>query len=1334
MAADAAGEEMAATAAPVAEEPVAEVAPVEELVAAFSAAAEEAAEPVAAEPGNVDTRRRRRIPRRLTHEEMSAGLIGGGDGGGSDGSADGDGDGDDDDDDDGGGDDGVSGDGSKVVGAPSDDELGVAEIATEGTGAAATPVITTPSQAAALSVLHDGDDDDGTPLEQPPSAYAARAGRGASQTDQTSCAMPPPPPGFTSAATVARRAALRRSAASVGGASDVDATDPFAFDEGTERHDPPLPPSASMSPKQAMATWISIFLRPRPLGQPPPADERLEWHAAKPPPAEVRMAHPTLAFPLLHNVFAKSLPSVAHGQGPAAFTSALGSALGVSQSALRTSRRVLGPWPAKWLRSISCVTAKDADADAQRHRFNQQLAPLSALDFDATINHLASYEVERVAMVERLLQRPPCSSTAQRPQPRPQRSAAPADAAAAIAAAAAAVDHAFDFTGATRGEQDAIRARLQGMPLPTATMTYGEAITAVESQLQRLVASALPARRGWAALPLIAGQRRFYRELVEVNDADDLTPKRESVVAAEAWLQAHEEWVQQADGGTSQSQTQAPYARMTPHRKRAREAVASAAAKRPQAAPSFSSSSQQQQQQQQQRQRQQQPAASAQQPAASSQPPPAAATHPPTLSSERWRGLQQWSKPNLSVECCFGERGCEYDLEHDSSLGGLRCVCGRHAQVCHLLSLLAPARCLLSRARRTLQDPLLCAAPPAHNRPVLPAFGQEHCEMYWHRMDYMAACTERKITILGYLPEENSEGEDDEGEDLEAGGGVLSSDADDEFEDRRAEGAEAEEPAVKVEPADLEDNDGADDKDDDEGVRRENAKVLLVYPNRWTKDAVTLTDHDMRRLKTYDFLNDSLVDYQIKLMQTHLQEWQRRSCYFFSSFFLKRLSNAVDAVPGATRGYRDIKRVEQGYGTVSRWTRRVDLFQKDLVFIPIVEHLHWTLAVLYKPGAFLEAELKRRAATKAAADAKRAGGAGGGGAGGGGGASGGGAWEDAGAHAAEQSQLEGAADDDGDVEDEDEMPVDEMSVDEAVDADEEGEVERSPGFIMYLDSLAGTKPTAMELIRSYLSLEYNDKRSQAAARASPVGESAAAAADPPADGAPPDRKPAHEVADGGEGSSSAGHGPGVNSSDGDGRPAGGYGGDGAGVVASQASASSDRVECVGENRRPTLSAHWDLHNADDGNDDDDAGGSGEGEGEGEGGDDGGDASCRARAIHLFEHYPVLQVTVPQQPNGVDCGLYMLKFIEKLSATLPSFVLEDKRCGEHRTRWDNVRELRFKPDDIPELRRQMADNIQTAGEEQREAEEQRKAEEHWLWGRRAVNGVEPVNGVGGPSTG
>ena len=278
------------------------------------------------------------------------------------------------------------------------------------------------------------------------------------------------------------------------------------------------------------------------------------------------------------------------------------------------------------------------------------------------------------------------------------------------------------------------------------------------------------------------------------------------------------------------------------------------------------------------------------------------------------------------------------------------------------------------------------------------------------------------------------------------------------------------------------------------------------------------------------------------------------------------------------------------------------------------------------------------------------------------------------------------------------------------DADEEGEAERSPGFIMYLDSLGGTKLSAMELIRSYLSLEYHDKRSRAAARASPVEESAAAAADPPADGAPPGRKPAREVAGGGEGSSSAGHGPGVSSSDDDGgggRPAGGDGGDGAGVVASQASASSadaDRVECVGENRPPTPSAHWDLLDADDGNDDDDAGGSGEGEGEGEGegGDDGGDASRRERAIHLFEHYPVLQVTVPHQQNGVDCGLYMLKFIEKLSATLPNFALEDKRRGEHRARWDNVRELRFKPDDIPELRRQMADNIQMAGEDQRKA--------------------------------
>ena len=45
---------------------------------------------------------------------------------------------------------------------------------------------------------------------------------------------------------------------------------------------------------------------------------------------------------------------------------------------------------------------------------------------------------------------------------------------------------------------------------------------------------------------------------------------------------------------------------------------------------------------------------------------------------------------------------------------------------------------------------------------------------------------------------------------------------------------------------------------------QDTTEKVLVYPNEDSKDAVTLTKADVRRLRTDDFLNDSLVDFQLK--------------------------------------------------------------------------------------------------------------------------------------------------------------------------------------------------------------------------------------------------------------------------------------------------------------------------------------------------------------------------------------------------------------------------------------------------------------------------------------
>ena len=41
---------------------------------------------------------------------------------------------------------------------------------------------------------------------------------------------------------------------------------------------------------------------------------------------------------------------------------------------------------------------------------------------------------------------------------------------------------------------------------------------------------------------------------------------------------------------------------------------------------------------------------------------------------------------------------------------------------------------------------------------------------------------------------------------------------------------------------------------------------------------------------------------------------------------------------------------EKRYDRVRRWTKKVNIFEKDFVIVPINEHSHWFVAVICYPG------------------------------------------------------------------------------------------------------------------------------------------------------------------------------------------------------------------------------------------------------------------------------------------------------------------------------------------------------------------------------------------------
>uniref|UniRef100_A0AAX7SZ62 Sentrin-specific protease 6 n=1 Tax=Astatotilapia calliptera TaxID=8154 RepID=A0AAX7SZ62_ASTCA len=123
---------------------------------------------------------------------------------------------------------------------------------------------------------------------------------------------------------------------------------------------------------------------------------------------------------------------------------------------------------------------------------------------------------------------------------------------------------------------------------------------------------------------------------------------------------------------------------------------------------------------------------------------------------------------------------------------------------------------------------------------------------------------------------------------------------------------------------------------------------LMVYPPPPAKGGITVTNEDLHCLNDGEFLNDVIIDFYLKyLVLEKLKKEDAQRIHVFSSFFYKRLNqrerrNAPDTT--------NLPIQKRKHNRVKTWTRHVDLFQKDFIFVPINESAHWYLAVICFPG------------------------------------------------------------------------------------------------------------------------------------------------------------------------------------------------------------------------------------------------------------------------------------------------------------------------------------------------------------------------------------------------
>ncbi|CAL8285180.1 unnamed protein product [Gadus morhua 'NCC'] len=122
---------------------------------------------------------------------------------------------------------------------------------------------------------------------------------------------------------------------------------------------------------------------------------------------------------------------------------------------------------------------------------------------------------------------------------------------------------------------------------------------------------------------------------------------------------------------------------------------------------------------------------------------------------------------------------------------------------------------------------------------------------------------------------------------------------------------------------------------------------LIQYPRPPSKGSITVTTEDLACLKPGTFLNDVIIDFYLKyLLLEGVPVGFSERCHVFSSFFFRQLSRRRaqgEEVPALLT--REVR-----HQRVKTWTRHVDIFTKDFLFVPVNQEAHWYLLVICFPG------------------------------------------------------------------------------------------------------------------------------------------------------------------------------------------------------------------------------------------------------------------------------------------------------------------------------------------------------------------------------------------------
>ena len=104
---------------------------------------------------------------------------------------------------------------------------------------------------------------------------------------------------------------------------------------------------------------------------------------------------------------------------------------------------------------------------------------------------------------------------------------------------------------------------------------------------------------------------------------------------------------------------------------------------------------------------------------------------------------------------------------------------------------------------------------------------------------------------------------------------------------------------------------------------------------------MSVTTEDYCCLEEESFLNDVIIDFYLRWLQFHvISESDRDRTHVFSTYFYNRLTTRPKPQKNKLHPVEDnqnLTAAEKRYERVKRWTKKVNLFEKDFILVPINE-------------------------------------------------------------------------------------------------------------------------------------------------------------------------------------------------------------------------------------------------------------------------------------------------------------------------------------------------------------------------------------------------------------